>query len=215
MTTLDARKAIQGILKVTQDGDIGPITIAALNKATAEQIKAIQVELFVAEDGEFGRLSNEALTHLESLPVSSSWPVIDPNPVIPNDQGWHIVKASTFADPADVTAFQRCKARGGSDLSCFSVGDNGIGKWGRSCIKGTGPKCALPPEVWAPFGSTANHKPVWVRLPGGESVLCYLDDTMPHVKLITNGCRIDTNYDLAKALGHTPPDTFQVEWKWA
>ena len=46
------------------------------------------------------------------------------------DSGWHSTTATSFADPADVAAFKRCKAQGKSDHECFAVGDNGIGSWG-------------------------------------------------------------------------------------
>jgi len=45
-------------------------------------------------------------------------------------QGIHKVIASSFADPADVRAFKRCKAQGKTDQECFRVGDNGVGCWG-------------------------------------------------------------------------------------
>lgn len=46
-------------------------------------------------------------------------------------------EASSFADPADVRAFERCKAEGKSDQACFRVGDNGIGQFGKITAQDT------------------------------------------------------------------------------
>lgn len=58
------------------------------------------------------------------------------------------VKASTFADPADVAAFKKAKAAGKTDAQAFKVGDNGIGKWGDFTATETAAMCALPREDW-------------------------------------------------------------------
>jgi hypothetical protein len=124
----------------------------------------------------------------------------------------HVVKASSFADPADVLAFKRCKARGGSDRECFAFGDNAIGLWGDS-TSAPRPMCALPREDWAPFGSAARGKLVLVRANGRE-VVCELRDTMPHRKNIKNGAGIDLNPAAVGKLGLKPPIMIAATWQW-
>lgn len=122
-------------------------------------------------------------------------------------------KASSFADPKDIERFQKCKAEGKTDLQCFKVGDNGIGKWGDSTVKGTGPSCALPPEEWQVW-SHPRFKRVLVRYQGRE-VVCELKDTMPKKQNITNGAVIDLNFDACEALGVKPPVMLEgVTWQW-
>ena len=80
------------------------------------KIKAIQTILGVEADGIWGPKSQAALDELvsgESIEVE------------------HETYASSFADPADVEAFEKCKADGHSDDYCFQFGDNGIGCYGR------------------------------------------------------------------------------------
>lgn len=131
--------------------------------------------------------------------------------------------ASSFADPADVRAFQRCKAKGKSDLECFKVGDNGVGCWGDFTAQETDPMCALPPqEMEAKWGSVAaaKHKKVLVTLtgPGGKltrkMVVCTLADRMPR-KANKSGAGIDLNPAASKALGLRPPHLVPAEWEWA
>ena len=43
------------------------------------------------------------------------------------DEKVHVVKASSFADPADVVAFKKCLKSGKTAKQCLAVGDNGIG----------------------------------------------------------------------------------------
>ena len=126
---------------------------------------------------------------------------------------WHHVTASTFADPADVAAFRRHKAEGESDEQAFKFGDNGIGYWGDDCSQGSGPKCALPPEVWREHPSPRAAK-VEVAI-GGKTVVAELGDTMPHEANIRNGAGIDMNPDLCAALGVRPPDMVKARWRWA
>jgi hypothetical protein len=129
------------------------------------------------------------------------------------DDGVHHVRASSFADPADVAAFRRCKAAGGSDQECFKVGDNGIGKWEDDC---TAPKpmCALPPEDWEEFGNAARGKKVIVTA-NGTTVICELRDTMPHRRNIKTGAGIDLNPGAVAKLGLRPPIMIPATWMWA
>lgn len=129
-----------------------------------------------------------------------------------NDSPIHHVKASSFADPADIVAFKRCKASGKSDQECFKVGDNGIGKWGDDTTADI-PMCALPPEDWQGKGFVARGKHVLVTS-GDKSVTCELRDTMPHKAHITNGAGIDLNFAAAKALGHKPPFLIPATWQF-
>jgi hypothetical protein len=123
----------------------------------------------------------------------------------------HSVKASSFADPADVRRFKACKARGGSDEECFKTGDNGIGCWGDDTTARV-PMCALPPEDWRPV-SHPRGKKVLVKCEGKE-VVCELRDTMPKKANIHNGAGIDLNEAAWKALGHTPPQMRAATWEW-
>lgn len=126
------------------------------------------------------------------------------------------VKASSFADLADVAAFHRCKARGKTDKECFRVGDNGIGCWGANTAQEVTPMCALPPDdMELRFGDwrKAKNAKVLVKANGRE-VVCILADRMPWKKNITNGCGIDLNPAAAKVLRLPPPFTVRAEWEW-
>lgn len=130
--------------------------------------------------------------------------------------GRHAVKGTSFADPDDVVAFKKCKAKGLSDDVCFRVGDNGIGLWGDDCSEGSGPSVALPPdEMIAKYGSiaAAKHKPVKVTSVGG-SVTALLKDRMPWERNIKNGAGIDMNPDTCKALGISVPAEAGVIWQF-
>jgi hypothetical protein len=170
------------------------------------KISAIQAILGVTTDGVWGPKTQAALDAVigEGAPDSSGVK--------------HATYASSFADPADVEAFNKCKAQGKSDDECFKVGDNGIGCWNQSTIEGTGPSCALPPEYMeARWGTVAaaKNKPVTVVNQQGEKVKCILKDRMPHVDNLANQARIDLNPDACEALGFTPPVMEQVTWWWS
>lgn len=126
---------------------------------------------------------------------------------------WHKVKASSFADPADVAAFHLCRATGKSDMECFKVGDNGLGAWGHNTAQEENPMAALPREVWQQAGKRGGAK-LQVRYKG-KTVEGILGDTMPSLKNIKNGAGIDLNPAFAKALGLKPPFMVEgVEWRW-
>ena len=124
-----------------------------------------------------------------------------------------VVQASSFADPADLAAFKRAKARGLSDMEAFKFGDNCVGKWGDPTGEGTGPSCALPPEDWRPLGDKAHLARVRV-FANGRSVACELTDTMPARANIKIGCGIDLNPDACAALGLHPPVLCAASWEW-
>jgi hypothetical protein len=168
------------------------------NKMSA--IVKIQEILGVTPDGVWGPKSQAALDFLiRAYGVTTGY-------------GWHQVKGSSFADPADVHAFKRCKANGGTDHECFKVGDNAIGAWGDDTSEGSGPSVALPPEDWKSF-PTPNGKQVEVQY-GDKTVVALLKDTMPHKANIKNGAGIDMNPDTCRALGLEPPVLTKVSWRW-
>ncbi len=213
MNALDARKEIQNILGVTQDGDLGPETMKVFGAAGPMATALIQKVLHVAEDGIVGTRTLEALEHLRTATGDAPWPSQPPAA----EPDTHHVLATSFADPADIAAFRHCKAQGRSDQSCFAVGDNGLGFGIYDCTAGSGPACALPPEFWmARWGSRANASKKKVEVVAdGITVICELRDTMPHLANIRNGAGIDLNYDAWKALGHIPPQERPATWRWA
>lgn len=134
---------------------------------------------------------------------------------------WHTVKASSFADAADVRGFRRCKQQGNSDQFCFGKGDNGIGfaghPWQTDCTDESIPYVALPPEDWAPkwgASSAAVHQKVAVTI-GGKTIVCELGDTMPHRANIHNGAGIDLAQGAQKAFGLNAPFMVDAQWSWA
>lgn len=124
---------------------------------------------------------------------------------------WEEVWASSFADEADVTAFNKCKMAGGSDSYCFGKGDNGIGMWGRNTSVDQ-PMCALPREIWGNAGKGDGSK---VQVKVGDLVVDgILADTMPSLANLKNEARIDLNPGFQKALGWKPPFMKKVQWRW-
>lgn len=129
------------------------------------------------------------------------------------------VLASSFADPADVRAYNRAKAAGKSDKEAFKLGDNGVGCFGDFTAQLVTPMCALPPDdMITKFGSVKAAKHARVKVESRENgavVICLLADRMPWKKNIKNGCGIDLNPAAAKALKLKPPFTHPVKWTWA
>jgi hypothetical protein len=127
----------------------------------------------------------------------------------------HHVLASSFADPADVRRFRKCKDQGKSDEECFKLGDNGVGFFGDDCT-GTIPMCALPPEDmierWETIAA-ARHREVEVWA-NGRNVICILADRMPHRANIKNGAGIDLSPAACEALRLSPPIMTPVVWRW-
>ncbi len=159
-------------------------------------ITRIQEILGVDPDGIWGPKSQAALDSLiESYNKAAS-------------NGWNETTATSFADPDDIRAFEKCKATGKSDHQCFAVGDNAIGLWGDSTRAGTGPCCALPSSAWHDFYNTARKKKVIVEV-NGKTATVELKDT--------SGSRnvIDLNPDACALLGLTPPVKEPARWKWA
>lgn len=156
-------------------------------------------------DGLWGPLTDKALDDLHDA--------LQAPPASPN---LHLGKLSSFADPDDVAAYQRCIAQGYSQQHCFGVGDNGEGAWGDNTAQETIAMVALPPEdIIEKWGSVAagKHKPV-VVLHSGIQCVCVLADLMPHRANITNGAICDLNPAAAKALNLSPPFLVPGSWRW-
>lgn len=195
------------------DGKPGPITEEAISSLTSAAISypdstwplaaSEPVAAQPAVDSTGAPLTGESLSAFKSASA--------PAPVI------HSVMASSFADPADIRAFNECKAEGKSDEDCFSRGDNGIGFTGMNCGTDEVCICALPPEEWQPkWGSSKNATGRKVSVTyNGKTVVGVMGDTMPHEKSITNGCGIDLNPGFVKAFGLRQPLKIPVMWQWA
>jgi hypothetical protein len=129
----------------------------------------------------------------------------------------HTVKASSFADPADIAAYKRCIASGKSESQCLKVGDNGIGKWGDDTTAESKPMCALPPDDWEARwgkGDAARGKKISVTY-RDKTIVCELRDTMPRKASITNGAGIDLSPGAAKAFNKKPPFMLKgIKWQW-
>ena len=181
---------IQEILGAKPDGIWGPKSQAALNreikKTAAEgnaKLQEIQAILGVEADGFWGPKSQAAL-----------------NKQIGQGEGFSST-ASSFADPADLMAFKKCKATGKTDLQCFKVGDNGVGQFGKITAQWRTPMVAVHAvDMKVRWGSVnaAAHRPVTVTVKG-KTVQATVED-----RIGVKG-RIDLNPAAAKALGLTPP----------
>lgn len=169
------------------------------SSSSREKWKLIQAILGTAEDGIPGPNDERAIAELKDLARSQG--------II-----WHRGKASSFADPADVRAFKRCKEAGHTDQECFRVGDNGIGKWGADTTLPF-PMVALPPEDWRHLQHPQGTKVIVEA--NGHTVLATLEDTMPHKENITNGAIIDLNPAACSALGLHVPVMVDARWRWA
>jgi hypothetical protein len=196
---------IQDILGEEPDGIWGPKSQKALSDeiagATGEAnpvLVRIQKLLGVAADGFWGPDSQQALN--DERDGGSG----------PGGAGFNAT-ASSFADPADVKAFNRCKAEGKTDQECFKVGDNGIGQFGELTAQTDTPMVAVhKDDMIARWGSVmgAAHRPVTVTI-GGKTIHATVED-----RIGVKG-RIDLNPAAAAQLGLTPP--FLVEgcvWNW-
>lgn len=194
MTTV---KQIQTVLGVKADSIWGPKSQQALNDQIGltiisnDEIEQIQALLGVPVDGRWGMLSQSALNVVLASVV-------------------HIYKASSFADPADVVAFNRCKAKGETDRQCFAVGDNGIGEFGDITAQDTVPFVAVNHQMMLDrWGSEqgAAHRPVEVTV-NGITFQAKVGDR------ISAPGRIDLNPACAKLVNLQPPFLVPCTWKW-
>lgn len=177
---------------------------------TRETWQAIQRHLGLTPDGDAGALTARAV--LDALGLKEDVPSI------------HKVKASSFADDADVRGYIKAKKQGMSDTEAFKHGDNGLGVWfdntntgALSSGFGIFSMCALPPDdmiiKWGEINN-ARHKRVRVSA-NGKTITCVLADRMPWKKNIKNGAGIDLNPIAAKELGLKPPFMVDATWQWA
>lgn len=163
-----------------------------------------------------GPLTRDLFAKLSMLSPESEWGALVVEPPV-TDGEIHTVKASTFADPADVAEFRKCKATGKTDEECFKVGDNGIGFTGLDCTDPSIPYIALPKDHWIvrwENKASAVGKIVVVEF-NGRRVDCILGDTMPALADITNGCGIDLAPGAQKAFGIGPGTYEGVTWRWS
>jgi hypothetical protein len=122
----------------------------------------------------------------------------------------HHVHASSFADPADIAAFKKCKAKGKTDQECFEVGDNGVGYWGDDTTNVDQPFVALHSdhllERWGSLAA-AKHKAVLVEC-NGKSMQCIVGDL----------CGVHERVDLAPGaqfvFGLEAPFLVPATWSW-
>lgn len=194
---------IQTILGVKSDGIWGPKSQEALNaqiEATGgtgnSTLKRIQKLLGVEADGFWGPKSQKAMNQELAGGGGSA--------------GGIEAMASSFADPADVKAFDKCKATGKTDKQCFAVGDNGVGKFGANTAQTTTAMVAVhPSDAIAKWGSMqgAAHREVRVTV-GGKSVIATVEDQLGKAG------RIDLNPAAAKKLGLNPPFLVACVWEW-
>jgi hypothetical protein len=197
---------------VTADNIWGPDSQDALNAeiektgASNPKLAKIQGLIGVKQDGLWGQNSQKALNAILKNGDAGGGK---------GGNGPFKAKASSFADPADVVAFKKCKAQGKTDQACFKVGDNGIGKWGTDTTSPTKPMVAIhEKDATARWGSmdAAAHRKVRVTVVGsGKSVVGTVED-----KLGTPG-RIDLNPGAANKLGLSipiDPNKTQVLWEW-
>lgn len=187
---------------------------------TAKEIRqAIQRLLGVTDDGIFGSDTRKAYDQLASAGNNEQWP---PKSNPQNSSGNGVSgaiqgKASSFADPADVKAFNHCKAKGFSDNYCFGFGDNGIGYTGIDTTNIHIPYVAVQPDYMIQkFGSAqaASGKKVLVTI-NGQTKECIVGDRMPWIKNTENGAVIDLAPGAQKLFNLTPPFLVNASWSWA
>jgi hypothetical protein len=191
---------IQKILGADVDGIWGPKSQAALNREinkTADKgnptLQKIQRILGTQPDGFWGPNSQGGL-----------------NQELGKRDGFSAT-ASSFADPADVVAFKKCKVQGKTDQECFKVGDNGIGQFGKITAQDHTPMVAVhADDMKARWGSitAAAHRPVTVTV-NEKTIEATVED-----RIGVKG-RIDLNPAAAKQLGLTPPFLVPCLWNWA
>lgn len=191
-------KTIQILLGVEPDDVWGPISQQSLNAQISVTEKSNPILI---------RIENELGTNPDGI-----WGPIDQaklNSIIGalNYSGY---KASSFADPEDVKSFLHCKSEGKSDQTCFAVGDNGIGQFGKNTAQDTIPMVAVHhDDMVAKWGSVqgAAHRPVEVTV-NGKTFNATVED-----RIGVKG-RIDLNPACAKLAGLQPPFVVFCSWKW-
>jgi hypothetical protein len=167
----------------------------------------VQTRLGVTPDGEPGNITLAALD--KALP-----PKQQPKPQLvftPPIALKFKCEASSFADPADIRAFNRCKATGKSDIQCFAVGDNGIGQFGKITSQEHTPMIAVHKTAMiAKWGTVAGAAHKRVRVSANGRII----DATVEDRISAPG-RIDLNPACAKLLGLNPPFTVPCSWEWS
>jgi hypothetical protein len=197
---------IQNVLGLESDGIWGPKSQKALNSEIGKTagegnptLAKIQKLLGVEADGFWGPASQQAFNDQRDGGGGGG-----------GGTGFKAT-ASSFADPADVRAFERCKAQGKTDQACFKVGDNGIGQFGKITAQTHTPMVAIhKDDMIARWGSVAGaaHRMVTVTI-NGKTIQASVED-----RLGVAG-RIDLNPAAAKQLGLTPPFLIKnCVWNW-
>ena len=189
--------SIQKAIGTTQDDIWGPKSQDALIKSPPAVKAVVQGLLKVTIDKVWGPKSQEALN--AAIATRST-----------TDAGWQAIEASSFADPADVKAFEKCKLTGKTDLQCFAVGDNGIGQFGKITAQEHTPMVAVHKTAMiARWGSipAAAHRKVRVKV-GDKIIEATVEDR------ISAPGRIDLNPACAKLLGLRPPFVKPAFWQW-
>lgn len=203
-------KKIQTTLGTRPDGIWGPKSQKALNSEIGRTgakgnpaLARIQKILQISVDGIWGPISQQALNDEINGDGTAT--------IKEGGTGFKAV-ASSFADPADVQAFNKCKATGKSDQACFKVGDNGIGQFGKITAQTHTAMVAIHrDDMVAKWGSVnaAAHRVVNVTI-NGNTIQATVED-----RLGVAG-RIDLNPAAARQLGLNPP--FLIKdciWSWA
>lgn len=183
-----------------------------------DTIKTIQELCQTPADGIWGNNSAKALAKLISTDPDSEWPPKQSTPQnsAPSTSTAIAGKASSFADPADVAAFKKCKAQGNTDDVCFKVGDNGVGYTGLDTTNLNIPYVAVQPDYmmsrWGSL-SAASGKKVLVTI-SGKTEVCVVGDRMPWIKNTKNGAVIDLAPGAQKLFGLKPPFMVNASWSW-
>ena len=176
-----------------------------------EIIRQVQRNVGVKADGIPGPKTWAAILARTGAPLK------DMPEILAMASGMVVGKASSFADPKDVTAFRKCKAQGKTDAQCFKVGDNGIGCWGDDTTNAAIPYVAVrPDDMIAKWGSVeaAKHKPILLTI-DGQTHTCILGDRMPWAKNVKNGAVLDAAPGAQKLFNLKPPFMVNCGWRWA
>jgi len=185
---------VQTMIGVPEDGTWSPTDQAALLKASDSIKRDVQRLLRVTVDAAWGPQSQGALNALR----------------IQCGDNWMLCKASSFADPADLQSFKKCKATGRTDLQCFAVGDNGVGEFGDITAQTTIPFVAIHKSyMLARWGSVlaAAHREVEVRIKEQIHVMKVGDR-------ISEPGRIDLNPAALLLWKLKAPMLIDAAWRW-
>lgn len=192
---------VQEILGVKADDIWGPKSQGALQHEIEEtvdkndKIEQIQAEIGAPVDGQWTMEDQEAFNAIKS------------------DGTWRKTKFTSFADPADVVAFKKCKRETGrSDIFCFGRGDNGIGQFGKITAQEHTAMVAIHgDEMERMWGSRqgAAHRPVEIKLPGTDLIV----EATCEDRISAEG-KVDLNPGAFTRLGLKAGFTVPGLWRW-